>query len=1435
LQLFSVFCHVLDVLSSKVAIRPLKWLSTPNQGPKRRTESRSRGNIIAKAVFHITRFCTRTLFWVGVTVSVLFAVVVLSLKYAVLPNIERYQGDIISRVAAASGMDVSASAIRGGWSGASPHVELENVQFIERMASPSAGRTPGAPALKLPKLRASISWWSLLTGQIRFSELSIDGPELVLSRRMDGLIYFAGRAINQPAPQEDDGQLLAFLLEQPGLEIRNATLEWQDDLTPGAILRLTEVGLTIRKSGRAHEIGLVASPPRALARKVQLAGDLQLDNVNGRWIAIGRLYAMATDANLREFRQHANVPDALQAGFGNVRTWVDIDNSKLPPANAKTAAANTSNAAWAAFQPIRAITTDLHITNASVQLEAGLQPLNLAKLAGRIDYKAEPGGFAVQSKALELRTRDGVVLPSADFSLMLRDQGDLAKAKGEATGNGIDMKVMATLIEYFPVGKDVRALVARYSPRGMARGTTFSWEGDIEKPRVYKIKASLSDFGINAHDKTPGVTGFSGELDGDNTGGAFKIASKDLTLDAPEQFSGPIKLQQLAGSGKWKVTGDAIEVTLDKVAAENPDMAFEFAGRYSRFRADGAKAKQEKGPGNIDLRGKITRAKAASVAAYLPNGITDTRAYVKAAIQGGDITSADFLLKGDLFDFPFHEGKGGQFKLDANLKNVDFKYFEGWPAASAVSAVLSFDNTKISAKIDSARIFNANLKKTNLLIADTARRPSVLGITGEVDARAEDVTRYLRESPLANSVGAFTKFVSLDGPGKLNLDLSIPMGTPEVNAAARLAVAVKGDYTLSRGNAKLALGGPAGTLISNVSGTVAFSESGVRSTSGQGIQGLAFGNPMTVSLGMQDGSVVTEFAARANVAELRELTGVTLPAQVSGVAELRGRVLPKANGMEVAVESSLTGVTSVLPYPLGKRSEEPRALRVLLTNPGQASERVRILLGGLVAADRPQSEAETKVELRLQRRFDASGNAQGLAGGIASIGETASTAPIPEGLWIEGTLPRFDFDQWRQAIDAAFPKTAGGPADAARKRNESALAGFDVKLGSLTAYGRPFKAMTLRGRHSAEDWRFVVESDEASGDFTWRPGAFEERGAVRARLKTLSIAEETPTSASATPQNGAAKDAEFPALDIVADSFTLKGRWLGKMELRATPQTSNWKIDQLVISNGHAKVEMDGLWQRYGDPERPAPANAPVRSRTVMKVKVESNNMNALFNQFGFGEQVRGGSGKLDGWIAWPGHTYDFATAKMSGNFKVEAVNGTFSKVEAGAGKLLGLISLQSLPRRITLDFRDIFSNGFPFDRISGDVKIENGIMFTENFEIVGPPAEVKMAGDVSLPSERANLLMTVVPKLDETVALGAGLVTLNPLIGVAVFVGQKVIGNPFEKMFSYKYAVTGAWDNPDVERVSRGTTVPPPVSNTPVPAPQTPEAPKAAQAARTP
>ena len=416
-------------------------------------------------------------------------------------------------------------------------------------------------------------------------------------------------------------------------------------------------------------------------------------------------------------------------------------------------------------------------------------------------------------------------------------------------------------------------------------------------------------------------------------------------------------------------------------------------------------------------------------------------------------------------------------------------------------------------------------------------------------------------------------------------------------------------------------------------------------------------------------------------------------------------------------------------------------------------------------------------------------------------------------------MPLLDFDGWRQAFEsfyAAVPVPAPTPADQATRasaKGRMEIAGFDFKLDALVAYGRPFDAMTLKGRHGGDDWRLTVNSDDVVGDISWRGGAFNDRGAVRARLQKLVLADEVPQpkgNVAIVVASDKVREADFPALDIIADKFTLKDRELGKLELRATPMGDNWRIDQLSITTGHAKLEMDGLWQRFGDA-----AGLPGKSRTTMKMKLESTNLNALFNQFGFGDYLKGGNAKLEGQLSWPGHIYQFQTATLSGDFKVTAANGRFAKIEPGAGKLLGLMSLQSLPRRITLDFRDIFSEGLAFNKIEGDVKIASGIMSTDNFEIKGPAAYITTSGDVSLPTETVNLKMKVAPLVGEGAALGAA-VLLTPLVGAGVYAISKLL----EGALSYELSVTGQWDNPQSEQIKKNAPKAPAAAPAAVPAP---------------
>ena len=187
---------------------------------------------------------------------------------------------------------------------------------------------------------------------------------------------------------------------------------------------------------------------------------------------------------------------------------------------------------------------------------------------------------------------------------------------------------------------------------------------------------------------------------------------------------------------------------------------------------------------------------------------------------------------------------------------------------------------------------------------------------------------------------------------------------------------------------------------------------------------------------------------------------------------------------------------------------------------------------------------------------------------------------------------------------------------------------------------------------------------------------------------------------------------------------------------------------------------------------------------------------------------MRRGKAILSGQFDWQGPPTQIDYPSLSGRFDVEASDGQFNKLEPGVGRLLGVLSLQALPRRITLDFRDVFSEGFAFDRVAGSARIEHGVMRTTDLEIRGPAAKVFMQGSVDLPAETQDLRVKVQPTLSESVAVGAALANaatgvINPVAGVVTYLAQKMLKDPVERFFAFEYSITGKWDDPQVKRVS--------------------------------
>jgi len=421
-------------------------------------------------------------------------------------------------------------------------------------------------------------------------------------------------------------------------------------------------------------------------------------------------------------------------------------------------------------------------------------------------------------------------------------------------------------------------------------------------------------------------------------------------------------------------------------------------------------------------------------------------------------------------------------------------------------------------------------------------------------------------------------------------------------------------------------------------------------------------------------------------------------------------------------------------------------------------DRVLFSLGGIVAA-------------QLQRRRD--GNRNMIERGTVSFGGVVPDADR-RGVWITGNLKSLDLDQWLAQLKGA--QSAGLQVD---------IAGIDLKFGAIDVFGRHFNDLAVTGTSQGGNWQTVLNGRELAGDVSWRA---QGRGKVTARMKNLAI---PPATVVRPPVAGDREPpTELPALDVTAEQFQIGQSSLGKLELNALPDGRDWKIERLRIVNPDATLQAEGAWQGW--------LNQP---RTMLNVKLDVADIGKFLQRLGYPEGVRRGSAKLEGPLSWAGNPGEVDYPSLSGNFIVEASKGQFIKLDPGVGKLLGILSLQSLPRRLSLDFRDIFSEGLAFDEIVGAVKVNRGIANTENLRIQGPAVRILMSGDVDLNAETQKMRVKVFPSVSDSLSV-AGAYVAVPVAGIAAYVAQKLLKDPINQMAAYEYSVTGTWADPQVVKL---------------------------------
>ncbi len=1294
----------------------------------------------------------------------------LTLHWGILPRLDEWRPQIEARVSTALGLPVQMGRLRVRSTGWVPVFEIDDLRVLDAQ---------GRSALHLARVVAALSPQSLLVLQPRFAQLLLDDVSLDIRRDRDGRFFVAGLDM-QAGPEPADPAALDWLLEQHEVVIRGGTLRWTDELRGAPPLALSAVDLVLRNGARRHEVRIDATPApewgdrftlraRFTQPLLQRASDWQ------RWS--GEAYADLPRADVARLREHVDLPFELSEGRGALRAWVAIDKGR----------------------PV-STTADLALAAVSMKLEPSLPALALERLEGRVEARQDGNNLSFGVHALSFDTDDRAHWAPATAQLTL----ERAVAGGPVTGGSfradrLDLATLSHLAARLPLGRTLHEGLTELKPRGSVHDLVGRWSGPLDQPQRYQVQAKGRDLFLAAGvagpaDATgyrpagrPGLQGADLEVSAHELGGHARLSIEQGALFFPGVFDEPqVAMRRLNGRIDWQRTagaasdaGPQIEVTVQDLGFANDDAQGTLNARWRTGPGEGFGA-GKRYPGLIELKGRIERGQAVRVARYLPTGVpSSARDYVRRAVRSGQVHDARFELDGDLWRFPFVGADRGVFRITAKAENVNLAYVPSepgwvspWPEMSAVSGELEFDRVAMRIRNAQATLSGLNLRNVRGGIADMAEE-GVLRMDGQVRGALPDMLRYVHASPVGQWIGGALQNTASTGPAELTLGLQIPLDDPSL-------ATVRGAVQLAGNDIRIQPGTP---LLANARGRVDFTQRGLTIVGGRA---RVLGGEATFEGGTQaDGTLRFNgqgMASADGLLKAGELPGLALLAgaagRIRGQAPYRVQLGFPQGRTELQVTSSLAGLGATLPAPLAKAADVAWPLRLQIAPlPARDTDLLTISVGEVLQAryERDQSGPE----LRIMR-------------GSVGLGQAAPPMPA-SGVAGAIRVARLDTDAWRALLDAGAAEPAiGSPA---LQPTRLSLAADELIAEQLRFSGVRLE-LAQQATATGTRWQAQVRADQGEGQVEMRV----LRGAsgldhVFARFKRLSIPSAETGAVSAT-RTSASAPTRVPSLDLSIEELHWRGKVLGAVDIVATHSAPGqrsgdmrWQLDKLRIVMPEATLEGQGRW---------SPG-----AQMALDFGLDLRDSGRFAERLGAGNALRGGRGHVEGRLAWAGSPLAPDLASLDGALKIALEDGRFLNAEPGAARLLGVLSLQALPRRLLLDFRDVFQQGFGFDKVSGDVSVQHGVARTDNLRIVGVQAAVLIEGSADLQAETQDLRIVAVPEINAGAA-SLAVAAINPAVALGTFLAQWLLREPMIAANTREFHITGGWADPKVETIDR-------------------------------
>lgn len=896
-----------------------------------------------------------------------------------------------------------------------------------------------------------------------------------------------------------------------------------------------------------------------------------------------------------------------------------------------------------------------------------------------------------------------------------------------------------------------RQLTQQLAPSGQLSDTVLAWQEAV-RPHLTALTMHFSDLAWQPNGYGIGVQGLSGDVRFDGRTTHFKLAQlKQLQLT--RWLKQPIELNeaQALGSLSWQGTA-GWQLSL-------PHMVL--ADQQGRVTGHDLLLRHEPGKGvSGNVRLKLAMKDMSRLKNYLPHqGMPAAldqwlhQAFLAGAVQG------EFLWQGRLDQWPYRQG-GGHLLARLQVDEASLRYDPAWPEIDDIHAKVNINNQHLVIHAAQANTKGVDLEHITAQVADLTE--GLLDIRGDYRGQLAAGRQFLRASPL--EVGEQLQPLALAGAFNGQLRLRIPLHSQKLQPGVAGWFAVQ-DASLSWPDTPL--------NVTNLNGRFSYSDHDFQATA---VRGQWLGQPMQIKLssrqrGNQIQAVQVALSGRLPLARL----GASSMLQRMGVQGLLPYqanlyLYPNARHQSnrLDVRSNLQGVMVSLPEPLAKRAEQLRSMHLQV----RLSEKKPIEVTAQYA-----KLAQARLLLKPQK----DGWLPDKLGIV--IGQGEPHLPKQQGVNLQVKLPAINASAWQQYLQRQ--------QEGASTATSLPLRQVTLDIGKMMWLGQVWTGTHVQAAREAKVWRVKLKSDVAEGQLTIPDD--QRLQVLRAHFKRLHYSPLKHLS----DQSAVLDPKQLPAMDLAVDDLVWRGRRLGQLHLLAEHVQQGLRFSRLALQGAGFQLQSKGQW---------------LKTKTSAFVEASgrlmSRDWGRLLHRLKITEVLAGGRGVIGFHLKWPGGPRDFSLQAANGEMNADVRDGKVVQLSAkteselGLGKMLNLLSLQSLPRRLMFNFSDLTQKGFEFTHLHGAFTLKKGQASTASTIMEGPLAKVDMHGQVELVKKRYNLQLFITPHVTGSLPLIATL-TGGPIAGAVTWVLDKLfVGRTVGRAAQVRYYVGGTWDHPAIKKI---------------------------------